>query len=324
MHHYLLRRLALIPVVLLVVHFFGFAYGLLGRWWQTTQDPFFAITGDPPEVWRPYWQHLGGWLRGDVPRMPGGGSEDLVEALFRTGQASLGLLGIAFAVALVVGVVLGLASVRTQPPGVAAWLVPVSAVSLSMPSFYIGAVLVTASIFYLFRAGPGARLPFPLRGFGWDIHLVLPVIVLAVRPAMQIAQVTATMLADELHRQYVVAGRSFGHTWFRIRWKTALRNVVAPVALTIAGGLRLLAVELILVEWLFGWPGWGSLLAKSLVRPSLATMGRLAQMPPEFLNSTVLAGVLVCFATLFLLADTLAGLLLRAFDPRVRAPAEAA
>ena len=320
MLRYLLRRLALIPLVLVAVHFLGFAYGLWGLWWQSKQDPFFAITADRPPVWGPYVEYIRPWLAGDVPPMPGRGSEDLVEALVRTGRASLGLLAIAFGVSLAVGIVLGLLSVRTQPAGVAGWLIPVSAVSLSMPSFYIGAVLVTASIFYLFRAGPGAKLPFPLRGFGWDIHLVLPVIVLAVRPAMQIAQVTATVLADELHRQYVVAGRSFGHTWRRIRWRTALSNVLAPVVLTVSSGFRLLVVELILVEWLFGWPGWGSLLARSLVRPALATMGRLAPPPPEFLDPGVLGGVLVCFAALFLLGDLLASLLVRAIDPRLRAP----
>ena len=37
-----------------------------------------------------------------------------------------------------------------------------------------------------------------------------------------------------------------------------------------AGSFRLLMGELLLVEWLFSWPGLGRLLVQTLVPPSLA------------------------------------------------------
>lgn len=316
MLRFLFRRLLIIPLVLVLVHFVGYAYSIVGRWFQLTQDPFRVVTDDPPSVWPEYWAYLQAGLAGDWGKLPGGNIETIPEALLRTAQTSLGLVALAFAVAVGLGLLLGLLSVRTNPPGVAPWLIPLSAVSLSMPSFYIGALLLTASIFYLFTV-PGAKLPFPLRGFGWDIHLVLPVVVLAVRPLMQIGQVTATVLADELGKQYVVAGRSLGHSWRRVRWKTALKNVVAPVLLAVSGAFRLVLVELILVEWLFGWPGLGSLLARTLFRPQTASIVVASAGPVVYLYAPLLAGLLLVFALLFLLGDTLATALVRLIDPRL-------
>lgn len=316
MLRFLLRRLLIIPFVLVLVHFVGFGYAVAGRWFQLTQDPFRVLTQYPPPVWPQYWAYLQVGFGGDWATLPGGNIETVPAALLRTAGASLGLVALAFTLAVGLGLLLGLLSVRTHPAGVAPWLIPLSAVSLSMPSFYIGALLLTASIFYLFTV-PGAKLPFPLRGYGWDIHLVLPVIVLAVRPLMQIAQITGTVLSDELGKQYVVAGRSLGHSWRRVRWKTALKNVVAPVVLAVSGAFRLVLVELILVEWLFGWPGLGQLLAQCLFRPQTANIVVASAGPPVYLYAPVLAGLLAVFALLFLLGDTVATALVRLIDPRL-------
>src|SRR5690242_13487978 len=138
MLRFLLRRLVIIPLVLVVVHFVGFGYSVAGRWLQLTQDPFRAVTATPPDVWPQYSAYVQGALQGDWGKLPGGNIETIPEVLLRTAQASLGLVALAFVVAVVLGLLLGLAAVRTNPPGVAPWLIPISAVSLSMPSFYIG------------------------------------------------------------------------------------------------------------------------------------------------------------------------------------------
>jgi peptide/nickel transport system permease protein len=137
------------------------------------------------------------------------------------------------------------------------------------------------------------------------------------RPTVQIAQVTATMLVEELGKQYVIATRSIGHTWRTIRRKHALRNVISPIILTIAGSLRLLVTELIIVEWLFNWPGLGFLLANTLIPSGSIT----PNAPPDsilFLNPPVVAAVVSVFAFVFLSTDLFALTLGRVFDPRLR------
>jgi ABC-type dipeptide/oligopeptide/nickel transport system permease component len=109
-----------------------------------------------------------------------------------------------------------------------------------------------------------------------------------------------------LSKRYVVAARSFGHTWRAIRWDKALRNILAPVLMTIAGSFRLLMTELVLVEWLFGWPGLGRMLVQTLVPPRMSTPGGLPDTSAFLLYPPLVAALLVVFALLFLLADTLA------------------
>jgi ABC-type dipeptide/oligopeptide/nickel transport system permease component len=89
--------------------------------------------------------------------------------------------------------------------------------------------------------------------------------------------------------------------------------------LTTAGSFRLLTGELILVEWLFDWPGLGRLLALTLIPPRLAQTGGPGDQSLYFLHPPLLAALLMAFALLFLLADATASLLARAADPRQRA-----
>jgi peptide/nickel transport system permease protein len=77
--------------------------------------------------------------------------------------------------------------------------------------------------------------------------------------------VTAGLLAEEFGKQYVTTARSVGYTWRQIRQRNAMRNILAAVILTVASSVRLLVGELIVVEWLFRWPGLGSLLAYTLI-----------------------------------------------------------
>ena len=173
-----------------------------------------------------------------------------------------------------------------------------------------------ASVFYVIW-GPGKTVPIPVSGFGWDMHLVFPLLALMARPVVQIAQVTAGLLSEQLREQYVTTARSFGYTWRAIRWKAALRNIYAPVILTIAGSFRLLIGELIVVEWLFNWPGLGRLFATTLI-PNLSSSAG-GEAPLYYLNPPLVAAILTISTALFLAADFAASLLARRFDPRLQA-----
>jgi peptide/nickel transport system permease protein len=151
------------------------------------------------------------------------------------------------------------------------------------------------------------------------LHLVLPVLVLAARPTAQIAQVTASLLSGELDKMYVVAARSVGVPWRTIRRRHALRNIVAPVSIAFFGALRLMVGELILVEWIFSWPGLGRLLAFTLLGPRSMESPRAI-----FLHAPTLALTLVLLAALFLVVDLVTGLAARAADPRLRSATAAA
>lgn len=303
MLRYALKRLGFFPFALLVAHFAGFAYAFPGS----------SVAGGGMPLFPAYFDHLQQILRFGLGTFPGT-SEAVAPRLVQALWASLGLLMLALVLSVGIGLVLGLRAARANPPSVARWMTPFSTFGLAMPSFYLGSLLIVGGIYYAIQGGPNADIPLPLQGFGWDAHLVLPLFVLAFRPTVQIAQVTADLLAGELGKQYVTAARSLGHTERRIRWRYALRNTLVPVIVTISNAFRLLIGELILVEYLFAWPGLGRLLVLVLVptRSFLAGSSYLFAYPP------LVAAIVAIFAAWFLLGDLVAGTLIRSFDPRTQ------
>ncbi len=317
----LLKRLLIVPPALLAVHFIGFAYAHLVRPLRAARNPFLANTQETAPLWEAYRTYLAQAFAGDLGLLPASGGSlpgTLGAALVQTSLASLGLLGISLLLSVVLGVSLGVIAARTQPPVIRRWLTAFSTAGLAMPTFFIGALFFSAWFVYAKWTPPGTSLPIPLLGFGWDAHLVMPVLVMALRPTVQLAQLTAGMLVDEFTRQYVVAARSLGHSWRQVRLKDALRNIYAPVILTIAGSLRMLVGELLIVEWLFEWPGIGRLLAETLIPSGLAFSAGGSAESSLFLSPAVVAAVLFVFAALFILVDMAASALARAYDPRLR------
>lgn len=310
-----LRRLLAGLAALAAANLLGFSYAHLARCLQALQNPFGArpLAPDLPALYAAYLQDL---ARLDLGRFGGGAGQSIAAALAAAASASAGLLAPAAALSLLAGLALGLAAVRVDPPGLAGWSTPAWSLGLAMPGFYLGTLLLAAAVLWL--AASGAGFPLPLSGFGLDAHLILPAAALALRPAAQIAQVTARLLADEIGRPYVVTARSVGYTWGRIRWRHALRAIWAPLLLAGAGALRVTLGELVLVEWAFAWPGIGRLLAQTLLAPNIAAPGGFSGGGAYFLQPALLAALLTAFALAFLVIDGLASALARAADPRGR------
>jgi len=320
---FIIQRLLMIPVLLLLVNFLGFAYAHYARPIRASTTPYVQAEEAGPLIpeYLSYLETLGNLDFGLEIATPDTSRSTtpvtLGETLARATVASLGLLAISLSISIILGLYLGFKATKNDPPDVSRWLTVFSTVGLAMPSFYIGSLLIIGLIFYLLWRGPDTNIPLPLSGFGWDAHVVLPVLALMARPTFQLAQVTAGVLSAELGKQYVIAGRSMGRTWRSIRLHFALRNVLAPVILTIAGLQRFLVGELIMIEWLFRWPGLGRLLGWTLVPAQFTS----SQGSPLFLNPPVMATVLTLIAALFLFTDFVAAVAVRYIDPRLRSHA---
>ena len=315
----ILSRLLFFAVAIVIANFAGFAYAMIAHRVQAAQNPYGSSQEGLPPVWTEYQAYAAGVLRGDLGTMPVGTGQPLAETLANAAGASLGLLGLAFGLSLAVGLIVGVTAIRVETGAIPRWLIPISTIGLAMPSFYVGALGIMGLVFWALGS-PTSTAPLPVQGFGWDAHLVLPLLALSVRPTAQIASLTVSLLIGELAQPYIIAARSRGNDWRRIRWRHALRPVLAPIILAVAGSLRLLIGELIVVEWLFSWPGLGRLMALALIAPRVAGPGS-DDASKFFLLPPLVAALLVIFTVLFVLADTVAVLLARATDPHLRAPA---
>jgi peptide/nickel transport system permease protein len=319
MIRFLLRRILIIPFALIVIHFLAFAYATAARPIRAARTPYLRESIENVPLVESYTAHIQQILSGNIEDVPGAFGS-LGETMWEASKASLGLLVPAMLASTVVGLLLGSQAVRTQPSGVKRWLTPIATIGLATPSFYLGSLGILGIVYYMLWRGPGAVSPLPISGFGWDKHLILPVVVLSLRPAVQIAQVVAGLMSGELRKDYVVAERSFGYNWRSIRWKYGMKNILAPVLLTIASTFRLSVGELVVVEWLYRWPGLGYLLASALVPGELSTnLGAT----PLFLNPPLISAIIVVIAAMFLIVDLVVSVAVRIIDPRLRPQDEA-
>ncbi len=304
MTHFLIRRLLVIPPALLLINFLGYAYAYLVAPIQASANPYSTLQANISSVWDGYGSYLWNALHLNLGSMPAG-NQPIGEALGQAALASLGLLGISLFFSIIVGLLLGMAAARPDPPRISGWLVPLTTVGLASPSFFIGVVLITLSIAYILWSPTGAPL-FPFMGFGWDAHLIVPVLALMVRPTMQIAQVTSSLMCEEFGKQYVITARSFGNTWPVIRRRHVLRNILAGVILAISASLRLEVAELVIVEYLVSWPGIGRMLAMVLSSYEMLQ------------NPAILAALVSVLAVLFLFLELAGSTLIKWVDPRLR------
>ncbi len=314
MIRFIARRILIIPIALILIHFLAFTYAHFAGPIRAARTPYLREQFESSPLFASYFAHVKDLLTGGettliAPR------EEFFSMFTSAAGASLGLLGISLVLSIFFGFGLGLLAVRSQPPGIRRWLTPLSTLGLAMPSFYLGSLGILAVVYYVLYIRPGSPGILPIKGFGWDAHLIMPAITLSLRPTVLIAQMVAGLLSGELGKQYVIAARSFGHSWRNIRWKQAMRNILGPVLLMFASTLRLTFGELVVVEWFFSWPGLGELLASALVPGQLSSqMGATAY----FLNPPIIAAVVVIISGVFLLVDLVVSVGVRAVDPRMR------
>jgi peptide/nickel transport system permease protein len=320
MIRYVGRRLLIIPLALILVITLAYAYAHIVQWDYAGRYPQLynrlKVTQRPESLIEAFRIYVNGLAQADLGTLRNG--KPVAAVLGQALIASLGLLAAAMGLSVPCGLILGIFSASWRRLRPARWLTVVSTVGLAMPSFYIGSLSILLSVALALARGGGRGLPFPIAGFGWDEHMVFPVIAVMLRPTVQIAQVTGTLLTEELQKTYVSAARSLGHTWTTIKRRLAFRNVLAPVMLTIAGSLRTLVTDLILVEWLFFWPGVGRFLASALIPAGRTDMVN----SPYFLHPEFTTALLASVTLIFLTADFVASVLVRVFDPRLRVPVQ--
>ncbi len=99
---------------------------------------------------------------------------------------------------------------------------------------------------------------------GWDLHLIMPALVLAARPLAQIAQVTYISLRDVLGEDYIRTARSKGLSKRLVYFRHAFRNIQIPVLTTIGTSIRYSIASLPVVEFFFIWPGIGLTLLQAI------------------------------------------------------------
>lgn len=217
--------------------------------------------------------------------------------------ATLLLMGTSTVLSIIIGTWVGvLGAVRRY--SVFDTLATVGAmVALSIPTFWFGLVAIFFFSLHLGWLPAGNMYTIGDQSLGdYAIHLVLPVLVLALVNVAIWSRYMRSATLDVIDQDFVRTARAKGVPYRRVLTHHVIRNALLPM-ITLAGlQIPTILGGALVTETVFTWPGMGRLFLDSL----------------GYSDYPVIMGILMFSAVLVLLGNLLADLLIGVADPRVR------
>lgn len=250
-----------------------------------------------PVQWALWFGHV---LRGDLGesiflRRP------VTQAIWERAEPTLMLTLLSLAVAVTLGLSLGVVAAVRQGSWADIGAMLVSLAGLSMPTFWIGLNLILVFAVML-GVLPVAGYQ-PLSAGLWQNlrYLILPAITLGFYDAALLARMTRSMMLGVLRENYVRTARSIGVPERRVVLRHALRNALIPL-LTIVGLIFAgLMGGALVTETVFNIPGVGRLLIQAVLRR----------------DYQLVQGIVLVIAAAYVLINLIVDILYGVFDPRV-------
>jgi peptide/nickel transport system permease protein len=165
---------------------------------------------------------------------------------------------------------------------------------LSLPSFWIGLVLILFFSVYLQW--------LPSSGSGTPLHVIMPAFALGWYFAAAHMRLTRSSMLEVLGSEYIKLARLKGLPESLVIAKHAFKNALIPV-LTLAGiNLVIMINVAVVVETVFAWPGIGRLLYEGIT----------------FRDFPVVQGVVVMGGAMIVAVNLVIDILYAVIDPRIR------
>jgi peptide/nickel transport system permease protein len=173
---------------------------------------------------------------------------------------------------------------------------------LALPTFWIGMLLLLALLRYANWLPPINYISIFKDPWGNLTQLIWPAMVVGYRFASVLARLIRSSLLDVLSEDYIRTARAKGVRERTVIWVHALRNALLPAITVIGLEFAFLIGGLVVTEQVFNLNGLGRLFIQSV-------------MHNDF---TMIQGMVMMFATIYVLANLAVDLLYAAIDPRIR------
>ena len=270
--------------------------------------PFTAEKAIPPEIlknleahygldqslWHQYLAYLGNIAHGDFGPSFKYSNRTVNEIIADKLPVSLELGGLSLAVALVVGLTLGvLAAVRRNT-----WLdylaSSIGMLGICVPTFVLGPLLVLYFAIHLGWVNASGW-------YGWSDR-ILPSLTLGFVYSAYIMRLTRGGMLEVLNQDYIRTARAKGASETRIVLRHALRGGLLPVISFLGPAIAGILTGSFVIETIFQIPGLGR----------------------EFVNSafnrdyTLVLGTVILYATLIVLLNLLADIALVWLNPKLK------
>ena len=318
MGRYVIRRLLqAIPLLLLVsIFMFLLIHALPGGPEQVIFNPHLSPAGRAALRARfglddslpiQYLKWLGNILTGNFG-FSFATNQPVSQVLSERFPATLELFGLAFAVALVFAILLGIISAIRQNTITDYTLTTISYFGIAMPAFLLGIFLqdiFAVQLHWLPVSGTSTSgMTFDafntfLDGF---LHIILPMLTLSILFIAGWSRYMRSSMIDVVKQDYIRTARAKGVNTNSILLGHALRNAVIPLITVVAIDFGSVAGGAVLTEGIFAWPGMGSLFLASL----------------DSRDFPVLLAILILSAILVISFNLIADILYAVMDPRIR------
>ncbi len=247
-----------------------------------------------------YAQWLGGILRGDLGRSVWTGRPVADEILGRL-PVTLQLSGMALGFAIVVAFPLGILAARARGSGADAFVRVASIVGLTVPSFWVGVLMLYATSMYLPGWPTIGYVPLIEDPGGNLARMVLPTIAVSLPMIASLTRILRSSLLDVLSLDYIRTGKAKGLAARSLFYKHALRNAMIPVITVIGVQVGYLLSGVVVIEQVFAIPGLGRLV-----------IGAINER-----NYPLAQGVILVATVVFVFVNLLVDLAYAWIDPRV-------
>ena len=244
-------------------------------------------------LWQQYLTYLGRLVRGDLGdsyyfRKP------VLDALFTRLPATALLALSIMLVGCLIGIPLGIITALRQGSFLDRATMVLGLVSISLPTFFVGLLLLYLFAFQLKW--------FPVGGYGTLRHLVLPTLAVAIPWGAWYAILLRSNMLEAISADYVRTAYAKGLNSRVVAMRHMLRNALLPVVTIMGIDMASLLTGIVLVESVFSWPGIG-----------MQTLQAAQHLDVPLIMGSVLFG-----AVLIGVANLLVDIIYTWLDPRIQ------
>jgi peptide/nickel transport system permease protein len=246
-----------------------------------------------------YLHWIGGLLQGDLGYSYVSEKPALQEILPRI-PITAKLAGLALLFSASFGIPLGVISAVNQGTRLDYALRVVSLSGLSLPSFWLGLLILTASV-SLFDVMPIFN-PNPKTFLEAFANYCIPAMAVGFRSSALTMRITRSSMLEILRQDYIRTARAKGASESSVNYRHALKNAILPVITVIGIEAAFLIGGLIVTETVFNIPGVARFLVEAI----------------RWRDYPIVQNLVMLIAVVVVFANFTVDMLYAAFDPRIR------
>ncbi len=260
-------------------------------------------------IYEQYFKFLNGAWKGDLGDSFVFG-EPALKLILHHMPATLELAFTALAMAIVIGIPLGLFAGLYPEQKISKGIMAGSILGFSLPTFWVGLMLImlfAVVLGWLPSTGRGDTATllgvrtslFTLDGLS---HVILPALNLALLKISLAIRLTRSGVREAMGQDYVKFARAKGLNTSRIIFVHVMKNIMIPVVTVMGLEFGSLVAFSVVTETIFAWPGMGKLLIDAILQ----------------LDRPIVVAYLMIIVLFFVVINLFVDIIYSILDPRVR------